>query len=224
MARAKQKPTENLSAYDYYLRGLSKMLLFKKDALEEALPLFQMAIKADPEFASPYAAAAFWYALRQTFGWNTNRDQDAIDSVALARRALELENDDATVLTFAGFMLGFWSHNMQGAAELLERATHSNPNLALAWNYLGWVSSYLGNHSSAILYLNKALRLSPLDPLMFTTQTGLGYSYFFMGQEGDALKWAEKALERDGVRFGHIRRWRSNWRIRPVRRCRGSER
>lgn len=31
-------------------------------------------------------------------------------------------------------------------------------------------------------------------------------------------------LERDGFRFGHIRRWRSNWRIRPVRRCRGSGR
>jgi glutathione S-transferase len=33
-----------------------------------------------------------------------------------------------------------------------------------------------------------------------------------------------RALERDGFRFGHIRRWRSNWRIRPVRRCRGLER
>jgi|SRR5665213_258652 len=31
-------------------------------------------------------------------------------------------------------------------------------------------------------------------------------------------------LERDEFSFGHIRRWRSNWRIRPVRRCRGSER
>jgi TolB-like protein/class 3 adenylate cyclase len=189
--RAKQKPTDNLTAYDYHLRGFSKMYLFKKEALEEALPLFHKAIESDPEFASPYAAAAFWYVVRQTFGWNTNRDQDAIDSVALARRALELENDDAIVLTFAGFVLGFWSHNTAGGAELLERATHANPNLALAWNYLGWVNTYLGNHSSAVEYFKKALRLSPLDPLMFTTQTGLGYAYFFMGQEADALKWAE---------------------------------
>ena len=43
-----------------------------------------------------------------------------------------------------------------------------------------------------------------------------------MGATVAALETA--GLERDGFRFGHIRRWRSNWRIRPVRRCRGSGR
>ena len=43
---------------------------------------------------------------------------------------------------------------------------------------------------------------------------------FRMEQQG----LTRRDLERDGVKFGHIRRWRSNWRIRPVRRCRGSER
>jgi TolB-like protein len=52
--RAKQKPTENLTAYDYHLRGLSKMYQFKKETLEEALLLFHKAIETDPEFASPY--------------------------------------------------------------------------------------------------------------------------------------------------------------------------
>src|SRR5258705_3524366 len=33
-----------------------------------------------------------------------------------------------------------------------------------------------------------------------------------------------RILERDGIRFGHIRRWRSNWRTRPMRGCRGSGR
>lgn len=192
--RAKQKPTDNLTAYDYHLRGLAKMYRFKKETFEEAPPLFHRAVETDPEFAAPYAAAAFWYALGQTFGWSTHRDQDSLASLALARRALELEDEDAIVLTHAGFMLGFWSHDIEAAAELLERATNVNPNLAMAWNYLGWVNAYLGNHPKAIAHLEKALRLSPLDPLAFTTQTGLGYANFFVGRNGEALKWADIAL------------------------------
>jgi adenylate cyclase len=192
--RAKQKLTNNLTAYDYHLRGLARMYQFRKETFEEALPLFNRAMEADPEFASPYAAAAFWYALRQTFGWTTDRDQSSLNSLALARRALELEDDDAIVLTYAGFMLGFWSDDVEAAAARLERATSVNPNLALAWNYLGWVNTYLGNHADAIEQLEKALRLSPLDPLAFTTETGLGYANFFIGRAGEALKWANTAL------------------------------
>jgi tetratricopeptide (TPR) repeat protein len=91
-------------------------------------------------------------------------------------------------------MLGFWSDDVEAAAALLEKATNLNPNLALAWNYLGWVNAYLGNHTNAVAQLEKALRLSPLDPLAFTTETGLGYANFFIGRDGEALKWANMAL------------------------------
>src|SRR5262249_52253853 len=60
--RARHKPTENLDAYDYYLRGI---WTFRKDcrhSIDAAQPLFHEAIQRDPEFASAYAMAASCYS------------------------------------------------------------------------------------------------------------------------------------------------------------------
>ena len=52
--RAKRKPTENLDAYDYYLRGMANLHRGTREAIDEALPLFDKAIELDPDFASAY--------------------------------------------------------------------------------------------------------------------------------------------------------------------------
>jgi TolB-like protein len=59
--RARRKPTENLNAYDFYLRGLSKVRRWTKDANREALDLFCKAIDLDPGLASAYGMAAWCY-------------------------------------------------------------------------------------------------------------------------------------------------------------------
>ena len=50
--RAKRKPTGNLSAYDYYLRGMANLHLETREAIQEALSLFDQAIRLDPDVAS----------------------------------------------------------------------------------------------------------------------------------------------------------------------------
>ena len=52
--RAKRKPTESLDAYDYYLRGMADLHRGTREAIDEALPLFEKAIELDPDFASAY--------------------------------------------------------------------------------------------------------------------------------------------------------------------------
>ena len=59
--RARRKPTENLDAYDYYLRGLAKARRWTKDANSEALQLFCKAIELDPGLACAYGMAAWCY-------------------------------------------------------------------------------------------------------------------------------------------------------------------
>lgn len=192
--RAKRKPTDNLTAYDHYLRGLSKMYQFKRESLDEASLLFQRAIELDTEFASPYAAAAFRYGARQTFGWGLVSAQEKAELIALARRAVELDKDDAIVLTYAGYALALVAQELEAGAALMEQATGSNPNLAIAWTFRGWVSVHLGNPLDAIGYFKKALRLSPLDPLDFSTRTGLAAAYFFSTQYAEASKWVATAV------------------------------
>jgi adenylate cyclase len=192
--RLRRKPTGNLSAYDSYLRGLSKMYQFKKESLEEAIRLFQDAMRLDPQFASPCAAEAFTYGVRQTFGWGvaTPEEKDRVNT--LARRAAELDKDDAIALTYAGYALVLLCNELDDGAELLERATAANPNLAIAWTYRGYAGIHIGRPDEAIEHFKKALRLSPLDPLDFATQNGLAQAYLFAGQYSESLKWALSAV------------------------------
>jgi TolB-like protein len=67
--RARGKPTENLDAYDYYLRGLLKVRRLTKEANREALQLFHKAIELDPGLACAYGGAAWCYTLRKVRGW-----------------------------------------------------------------------------------------------------------------------------------------------------------
>ena len=103
--RAKRKPTENLDAYDYYLRGLAGVHQWTKEGNDEALSHFYRAIELDPNFASAYGMAARCYAQRKASGWVTDRAGAIAEAARLARRAAELGKDDAVALGTAGIAL-----------------------------------------------------------------------------------------------------------------------
>ena len=72
--RAKRKPTENLDAYDYYLRGLAGFINGPEEGNDGGVcRIFSRAIELDPNFASAYGMAARCYAQRKSSGWMTDR-------------------------------------------------------------------------------------------------------------------------------------------------------
>jgi TolB-like protein len=99
--RARRKPTENLDAYDYYLRGIAIVHQWTREATDGALRLFYRAIELDPDFASPHGLAAWCYIRRRNSGWMTERLQDMAEAERLAQRAVELGKDDAIALCTA---------------------------------------------------------------------------------------------------------------------------
>ena len=86
--RARRKPTENLDAYDYYLRGLASAGRWTKDANAEALQLFCKAIELDPGLACAYGMAAWCYVRRKARGWMNEPVQESAEAVRLARKAV----------------------------------------------------------------------------------------------------------------------------------------
>jgi TolB-like protein len=86
--RAKRKPTENLNAYDYYLRGMASARQWTKDADREALHLFYKAIELDSDLASAYGMAAWCYVRRKANCWMIDRAQDSMEATRLARSAV----------------------------------------------------------------------------------------------------------------------------------------
>src|SRR5713101_1573379 len=199
--RAKLKPTENLDAYDYYLRGLASLPGGAQEdtgkgatGTSQALPLFLKAIELDRDFALAYGLAAQCYVIDHQYGLTTNRAQAVAEVVRLARRAAALGKDDATALTRAGHALGYVLGEVEEGATLLDRALLLNPNLALAWNFGGWSKIFLGQPEIAIERMARAMRLNPLDPLLFLLQAGTAFGHLFAGRYDEAASWAEKAL------------------------------
>jgi TolB-like protein/class 3 adenylate cyclase len=192
--RALRKPTESLQAYDYRLRALASFYKFTREANLEALKLTEIANGIDPEFAAAYALGARCHVQRKSFGWSTDAAQERIEARRLARRAIELDQDDPSVLAMAGHALAYVVDEIEEGAALLSRATNLDENLVTARFWSGWVHLWLGDVDAAIEQFKIALRLSPLDPLIFNAQTGLAFAYFYAGRNEDALSWATTAL------------------------------
>jgi TolB-like protein/class 3 adenylate cyclase len=192
--RAKRKPTENLDAYDYYLRGLSLVTQTTKEANDEALRLFRRAIELDPHFAAAHGLAAWCYVVRKVNGVLGDLSQEIHEATRLANRATELDKDDAVALCWGGYALAYVGGDLEAGAAFIDQAIALNVNLAAARNYSGWLRLFLGEPEAAIERMARAMRLSPRDPTVFHMRAGTAFAHFFAGRYEEAVKWAQEAL------------------------------
>ena len=193
--RARRKPTGSLEAYDYYLRGLAIFdRTLSRAAADDALRLFKEAIARDPEFALAYARAARCYSIRKSNGWMIDRTEEIAEATRLATRAVELGRDDAIALSYGGYVLGYVGGDIEESAACIDRALALNPNLAVAWGYSSWVKTCLGDPDKGVEHAARAMRLSPLDPRLFSWQFCTALAHFCADHYDDAVLWAERAL------------------------------
>jgi TolB-like protein len=193
--RARQKPTESLDAYDYYLRG---MWTFRKDckiAIAAAQPLFYEAIERDPEFASAHAMAAGCYSWRKLTRWLTDPENEVAEGTRLARRAVDLGQNDAVALAAGAHALAHLVGDLDSSVALLDRALTLDPNLAFAWYLGGFLRIWRGQPGDAIEWLARAMRLNPLSPDVHRMEVGTAIAHLLAGHPEDALAWAERASQ-----------------------------
>jgi TolB-like protein len=195
MERAKRKPTENLDAYDHYLRGLAGIHKWTSEGSREALAHLNRATELDPDFAAAFGLAARCYSQRTGFGWVTDRKEEVADAERLARRAAELGKDDAVALTMAGNALIIVAGDIHDGAAMVDRALALNPNQAFAWLSSGFARISLGELDLAIEHVQRAMRLSPQDPQMFAMEIAIAVAHLFAGRFEPALEWAEKSVQ-----------------------------
>src|SRR5262245_3054723 len=165
--RAKRKPTENLDAYDYFLRAMASFYQRNRDANDEALRLFYKAIEVDPDFATAYGMVAWCYGWRNLSGWANDRVREVAEGAELAWRATELGKDDAVALARSGHALALLIGHLDSGVAFIDRALSLDPNLARGWYASGWVRVYRGEPELAIDHQARAMRLSPLDPTLY---------------------------------------------------------
>jgi TolB-like protein len=192
--RAKRKPNADLNAYDYYLRGLAEFYKRTREGTDRALLLLKEAITIDPDFASAWGLAALCYQRRKVNGWVIHPEQETAEAERLGRRAAELGMEDADALSWSALTLAYVVGDVETGASLVARSLKLNPNSATAWSYDAWISGWLGEPDRAIDSATRAMRLSPLDPLLCYFQAALAYAHFFAGRYHEAISWSEMSL------------------------------
>jgi TolB-like protein len=192
--RARRKPTENLDAYDYYLRGLAKAGWWTKDANREALQLFCKAIEVDPGLACAYGMAAWCYVLRKARGWMTDHVQESAEATRLARKAVYMGGDDPVALCMGAYALAFVAHEFDDAAAFMDRGLAVNPNFAQGWRFSAWLMVWRGQPDLALEHVAHAMRLSPLDRSMYAMHGAMAYAHFLASRYDMASSFAEKSM------------------------------
>ncbi len=190
--RTRRKPTDNLSAYDLFLRAIPP---HRDDLVQnrESLQLLYKAIELDPSFAGAYGLAAWCHQIQTVF-WLAPSEPLITEALRLAQFAIERGDHDAEALWMAGRTIAALSARKGEALDLIQRSIALNPNSARAWWAHGIVHAYLGRRDTAISYLERSQRLNPLDMSGHAYWTAMAVAHFFVGSFAEAMEASGAAI------------------------------
>ncbi len=148
------KPTENLQAYDLYLRGKSHVRRVTRQDLEFGLQMFEGAVVLDPNFALPYAGIAnvcaqYHYHYQRDAAW-MDRAEKAAD------RATVLRPDEPEVLV-AQAWIAFARGQYEASAKLARRAIDRKSDADGAYYALGRSLFAAGHYQEVVDMMDAAL-------------------------------------------------------------------
>jgi TolB-like protein/Tfp pilus assembly protein PilF/predicted Ser/Thr protein kinase len=194
--------TQDLEAYDLYLKGRYHWNRRTQEALRKAMGHFEQVVQKDPGYALAYAGLADCYSMLAQVRALTPKEAFP-KAKALASKALELDEALSEAHTSLAFVLSCFDWDWAGAEREFRRAIELNPNYATAhqWFAVGLLVN-LRRTSEAIQEIQKALEL---DPLSLIINTAAGNVYLYAGREDKALEQAEKVLDMDSTfGFAHL--------------------
>jgi adenylate cyclase len=175
--RSEDRPTNDLAAYDLYLRSLALTFSWERSSIIQAIDLLEQAIERDPSYGPALALAAMCYQNLHMNGWSKDQEADCRLSIDLARRAIRVGSDDPFVLSASAHALGYFEENINPAIALVDRSLELNPSSATSWYRSGTLRLWAGQPELAIQHFETSLRLNPRrkGPSLF----GIGLGHFF---------------------------------------------
>jgi TolB-like protein/DNA-binding SARP family transcriptional activator/Tfp pilus assembly protein PilF len=196
MERSARIPTQDLQAYDLYLRGVAYKRRNTKEDNTLAREMFEKAIQADTNYAMAMAECSLTYIIDVFNGWTDSREERLQMAEELARRAVEIDPSEPWGFVALGLVYQLKVRNDE-ALPLFERAHDLNPNDYYVKEALGYAVTYAGSAERGVELLEQAQRLNPYHTAEHPLS--LGSAYFFAHRYRDAIAAINRITSRQGA-------------------------
>jgi adenylate cyclase len=161
---------------------------------ETSEALLDAAIAKDPHYAAALAWRARWHVLRVGQGWSPDPAQDATQADRYARAAIECNSMEPMAFAVHGHVASYLYKDFDLAFRRFEAALQINANAAPAWMWSAAARAWMGDGPRAIEEINKAMALSPYDPLMYAYNAYASIAYLVDGQYERAIECSLRSL------------------------------
>ena len=161
--RSAGRPTNDLTAYDLYLRALATYYPITGERALKTLELLRRAIAIDGHYGPALSWAAICLMRLCREGWAADPEASRREAIELARQSLQTAQDDPAILANAAFVLANFGEDIGAMLGLVDRALALTPSFSRGWFLSGVLRLWAGRHVEAIEHAETALRLSPRE-------------------------------------------------------------
>jgi TolB-like protein/DNA-binding winged helix-turn-helix (wHTH) protein/Tfp pilus assembly protein PilF len=183
--------TENVEAYQLYMRGRSEAEKRTKEAYQKALEHYKQALNLDSNYAPAYVGLADVYFVG---GAELPPKESALRSKAAATKALEIDETLGEAHTSLARVLWQFDWDWESARKEFKRSLEIDPNNAFTHRIYGYYLSSMGQHDDAVTEMRLAQQLDPLSPII---NLGVGIMLYFAGQNEQAMAQFRKTQEQE---------------------------
>ncbi len=187
-----RKHTDNLEAYDSFLRGVEYRWRNTKEAVAQARQMYEKALALDPQYAEAYAALGGAYYIEWIWRWSAD-PQTLERAFELAQKAVALDDSLPGAHSLLGQVYAQKQQSDQAIAEG-ERAIALDPNNADSYARQAEVLNYAGRAEEALRMVEQALRLNPRYPPWYLIE--LGWAYRSTGRYAEAIATLQELISR----------------------------
>jgi len=186
--------TDNLEAYIKLLQAREVLDQATKETNVQARQLFEGVIRLDPNYAMAYSFLAAVTATDAFHGISKSSRDSTMKAIELNQKAISLDDSCEGAHAYLGQLYAMIGEYEKGIAQC-ERAIAIAPNFADAYVFFAFALNVSGRAEEAIPVIEKAFRLTPLNPPYFYYQHA-ARAYYLVGRYEDAVRMNQKLLSR----------------------------
>ncbi len=190
-----ERSTENIKAYNLFLKGRYCWNKRTEAALKQCVNYFEQAIEIDPDYMLAYCGLADAYALLGIAEYGALPPMEVMPKAkAAAVKALEIDNTLAEAQTTVAHVKAFFDWDFTGADKEFNRAIELNPNYPFSHHWYALYLSAMERHDEAIA---EEKRAQELEPLSLIINKNVGTIFYYARKYEQAIEQYKKALELD---------------------------